>query len=83
MSMEYPLILIDNMDTPRNSKRINIGIQLLNDILKQLLEAENEGNLPRVTVSNVSQRFKIHRKTVNTIWGRHVKGEIIGNKRSL
>ena len=43
--MEYPLILIDKVDTPRSSKRINIGIELRNAILKRLLEAENEGGL--------------------------------------
>ena len=43
--MEYPLILIDKVDTPRPSKRTNIGIELRNAILKQLLEATNEGEL--------------------------------------
>ena len=43
--MEYPLILIDKVDTPRSSKCINIGIELRNAILKQLLEAANEGGL--------------------------------------
>ena len=41
--MEYPLILIDNVDTLRTSKRTNIGIELRNAILKKFLEAENEG----------------------------------------
>ena len=43
--MEYPLILIDKVDTPRTSKRTNIGIELRNSILKRLLEEENEGGL--------------------------------------
>ena len=65
--MEYPLILIDKVDTPRPSKRINIVIELRNSILKQLLEAENEGNLARGTISNVSKTFKIKRETLKTI----------------
>ena len=43
--MEYPLILKDKVDTPSSSKFINIVIELRNSILKQLLEAENEGGL--------------------------------------
>ena len=80
--MEYPLILIDNVDTPRPSKRINIGIELRNAILKQLLEAANEGvNLPRGTIATISKTFKVHRETVKTIWRRHISGDAIGNKR--
>ena len=41
--MDYPLILVDKVDTPCPSKRTNIGMELRNSILKQFLEAENEG----------------------------------------
>ena len=67
--MEYPFILIDNMDTPCSSKRINIFIELRNGIIKQSLEAGNEGNLACGTVANDSQRFKIHSQTLKTICG--------------
>ena len=81
--MEYPFILIDKVDTPRPSKRKNIGIELRNAILKQLLEAENEGDLPRGTIVTISKTFKVHRETIRTIWGIHTSGDSIFNKRSL
>ena len=56
MAMEYPLILIDKVDTPRPSKRINIGIELRNAILKQLLEAANEGGTYHMVLSRPSPR---------------------------
>ena len=43
--MEYPLILIDKVDTSRPSKHTDIGIELRNAILKQFLEEENEQGL--------------------------------------
>ena len=59
--MEYPLILIDKVDTPRPSKRTNIGIELRNSILKQLLEAANEGGTYHVAISQPSRR---HSKSI-------------------
>ena len=41
------------------------------------------GDLPRGTISIVSKTFKVHRATLKTIWGRHISGDTIGNKRSL
>ena len=54
--MEYPLILIDKVDTHRPSKRTNIGIELRNSILKQLLEAENEGGIYHVVLLQTYRR---------------------------
>ena len=81
--MEYPIILIDNSDTPRPSKRVNVGIEIRNSILKALLSAENNGNLPRGTCTSVAKQFHCHRTTVKTIWDRHLRGETINNQRNL
>ena len=61
--MEYTLILIDNVDTPRCSKHINIVIDLQNSILKELLLSSNEGDLTHGTIENISKTFKFHRES--------------------
>ncbi len=67
MEIQYPIILIDNLDTSHPSKRVNIGIELRNDILKELLSASNESDLPHVTITNLSKTFKCHHNTMKTI----------------
>ena len=81
--MEYPIILIDNSDTPRPCKRVDVGIEIRQSILKALLSAEINGNLPRGTWSSVAKQFHCHRMTVKTIWDRHLRGETINNQRNL
>ena len=78
--MDYPLILIDKVDTPCSSNRINIVIELRNSILKQLLEEENEGDLPRGTIATISETFKVHMETVKTIWGGIPVGIVLETK---
>ena len=81
--MEYPIILIDNSDTPHPCKRVNFGIEFRKRILKGLFSGAINGNLPRGTWSRVEKQFHFHRTTVKPIWEIHVRGETINNQRNL
>ena len=81
--MEYPIILIDNSDTPSPCKRVKVVIEVRQRILKALLSAAINGNLPRGTWSRVEKQLHCHLTTVKTICESHVRCEEIDNQRNL
>ena len=74
-----PLILISN--TGYNVQRKSLSKDQRNAVISTLLSLANECKLPHGSLSKVEKQYDADRNTISTIWKRHLKGEIIDNRR--
>ena len=74
-----PLILIAN--TGDNVQRKSLSKDQRNAVISTLLILENECKLPHGSLSKVAKQYDADRNTISNIWKRHLKGEIIENRR--
>ena len=83
MVMTTPIIIINYNDRNKSRTRTNLDITHRNAVLHTLVTHVVDGKLPRGATETVSRQYDIHRHTVSSIWEHYMKGNDIGNRRSL